>query len=335
MKETLRIIMKGPLIHPSWLSSVTKVFAEHKFYITGPTLHSFTQLHGIEPNVTVIESWEDLTRDPEWVKKYDLFLGYIDSDQPILVKDFNIPKVWRCYSPMGDPLKANVLGGPIVFNSYTAKTGSRDCLAQHPDLYPILDNASVSYDYKDPKIFRGWNGSERKALIVCHRFKERGESAGYNLYEEILKTPLSPGVDRIPITVLPEPGKELPLSDLVKAYQNHTVYLELTQTARTISGTIMEAMMTGMPVVSMPKADFPNLVRPYIEGFLAGNAKDFTFYISLMCNNIRHAEMLGKNARLRAIELCGESQARLAYEEAFYKAFNPRAYFPKHWVVKS
>jgi glycosyltransferase involved in cell wall biosynthesis len=332
MKESLRIIMKGPHLHPSWLSSVTKVFPEHKFFITGPILTPFTQLHGIENNVTIIEKWEDLVKDPNWIKNYDLFLGYVDSDDPFTLEAYKIPKIWRAYSPIAAIDKFKALQGPIVFNSYTAQNLTREFLRLYFKTCPfeILD-ARVCYDYKDPKIFRGWHGTEKAALIVCSNFKERGTEVGYSIYEKILRTNL-PNVSKIPITVLPIPGQNLALSDLVKEYQKHQVFLELTQGARVISGTIMEAMMTGMPIVTTPRGDFPILVRPRIEGFLSDDAERIAFYISLLCNSPHQfSEALGTNARFRAIELCGESPNRLAYEEAFLKALDPDWFLARKW----
>jgi len=336
MKESLKIIMRGPHLHPSWLSSVTKVFPEHKFFITGPTLTPFTELHGIESNITVIEKWDDMVKDPNWVKNYDLFLGYVDAGDPLILEPYKIPKVWRAYTPIVElPKFQAIKGNPIVFNSYTAKNLSREVQRRDFGLYPpeIVD-ASVCYDYKDPKIFKGWHGSERAALIVCNDFKARGETVGYKIYEKILQVNL-PGVSKIPITIIPTPGKALTLPDLVKEYQKHSVFLELTQGARTISGTIMEAMMTGMPIVTVPQGDFPVLVRPFIEGFLTEDPEKIAFYISILCNSgHEYPSALGTNARFRAIELCGETPNRLAYEEAFYKAFDPHFFLPRFWEHK-
>jgi hypothetical protein len=335
MKESLKIIMKGPQIHPSWLSSVTKVFPEHKFFITGPTLTPFTQLHGIETNITVIESWEDLTKDPDWTKNYDLYLGYIDSNDPFALEPYKIPKVWRAYSPIADIKKFSALQGPIIFNAYTSQNLTREFLRLYFKACPfeILD-AKVCYDYKDPKIFKGWHGTERSALIICNGFKERGTEVGYHIYEKILQVN-QPEISKIPIKVLPVPEQKLSLDDLVKEYQKHQVFLELTQGARVISGTIMEAMMTGMPIITTPRGDFPILVRPRIEGFLSDDADRIAFYISLLCNSQHQfSEALGINARLRAIELCGETPNRLAYEETFLKALDPDWFPGRKWEHK-
>lgn len=335
MKESLKIIMKGPHLHPSWLSSVTKVFSEHKFFITGPTLTSFTKLHGIESNVTIIQRWEDLVKDPNWVKDYDLFLGYSDGGDPLTLEPYKIPKVWRSYSHITTLNKFKALQGPIIFNSYIGKNLTREVLKRDFNLNPSeVSEAKVCYDYKDPKIFKGWHGSELKALIVCRDFQKRGETVGYKLYQQILQVKAH-GVTNFPITILPVPGQDMTLDALIKEYQKHKVFLELTQGGRTISGTIMEAMMTGMPIITVAQGDFPVLVRPFIEGFLTDNPEKIAFYISILCNSgPSYAAALGMNARLRAIELCGETPNRLAYEETFYKAFDPRFYLPRWWEHK-
>jgi len=82
--------MLGPTIHPSFLSSLTQVFPEHTFYITGrrikasnkPILDKFVYLYPITPNVRVEIPWEELIQKKTWVDDYDLFIGMTEGGQP-------------------------------------------------------------------------------------------------------------------------------------------------------------------------------------------------------------------------------------------------------------
>lgn len=314
--------MQGPQVHPSYLNSLTQIFREHTFYITGfrsrlepdkIKLTKFTYLYPMQSNVKIELPWNELIQNKTWEEKYDLFIGETEGKLPqILAPYTDIPKVWRTFSIL-DPHKVKYLGGPVVFNSYTARNFSIRLCRKHEALTRTLGDY-VAYDYKNPILYKGWTGNIPAPLIVTHNFSQRA-AVGYELYKQ-----LDPNLN---IKII---EGNISFDDLRRAYREHRCFLELTQGGRLITGTLMEAMMTGMPIISTPESDFPIFVRPWIEGFLTDNPKRIEHFCTFLKNDFITASDMGHNSRLRALELCSLSKVKKVWEEAIHEVTKPG-----HW----
>lgn len=316
----MKILMKGPQIHPSYLNSLTQVFPEHTFHLTGYKdrttqelkLTDFTYLYPMQANVKIEIPWDELIQIKNWQDNYDLFIGDTEGTQPQELEKYTIiPKIWRTFSIL-DFSKVPILGGPIIFNSYTSRNFAvREC-RKHEVLTRDMGKY-VAYDYKNPAIYKGWTGDNPNPLIVTHNFFTRG-AVGNELYQK-----LDPKI-KLNVRVI---DGNLPFQDLLKAYREHRVFLELTQGGRLITGTIMEAMMIGMPVIATPEADFPMFVRPWIEGFLSDDPARISHFADFLSYDYITAQDMGHNARMRALELCSYSSIRAVWEDAIHEVTKP------------
>lgn len=284
-----------------------------------PVLEKFVYLYPMTPNVRIETPWKELITNKTWIDDYDLFIGMTEGGQPKQLAPYRIPKVWRTFSHLA-PKKVSILDGPVVFNSYTARIFSLKTCRLYDVKLPCKGKY-VCYDYKPPEIFTGWTGKVPSALIVSHNFSRRA-CIGYELYKKLDKD--------LPIKVI---EGNLSFKDLLKEYQQNRVFLELTQGGRLITATIMESMMTGMPVIATPEADFPNFVRPWTEGFLSDNPKTISNYIRLLCYNFYEAPELGHNARQRALELCSYTKIRGVWEDAIFERTKAATWakIPRNW----
>jgi hypothetical protein len=116
--------------------------------------------------------------------------------------------------------------------------------------------------YKDPDEWKGWNGSEATVIQVTQHLRQRDPYTNWGFWEEATRgldrTPLGPGSE-----VIGGPGS-LTYDEMKAWLRNARVYLYTgTQPASYTLGLI-EAMMTGIPVVSIG----PSHMRVFPYGHL-------------------------------------------------------------------
>jgi glycosyltransferase involved in cell wall biosynthesis len=164
--------------------------------------------------------------------------------------------------------------------------------------------------YKDPAEWKGWAGSEATVIQVTQHLRQRDPYTNWGFWEQATqgldRTPLGPGSE-----VIGGPGS-LTYDEMKAWLRNARVYLYTgTQPASYTLGLI-EAMKTGIPVVSI----WPSHMRvfPYGSELFEGHeiaqgghdnpvsARD-SVYACL--DSIGVAQQLGQMQRQRAIELFG------------------------------
>jgi glycosyltransferase involved in cell wall biosynthesis len=174
--------------------------------------------------------------------------------------------------------------------------------------------------YKDPAEWKGWNGSEATVIQVTQHLKERDPYTNYGFWDAATRgldrTPLGPGSQWI--------GGTGPLTyDEMRAWlRNARVYLYTgTQPASYTLGLI-EAMMTGIPVVSIG----PTWMRvfPYGPDMFEGHEltrlaydspSDARAKLEMLLSDQKHAAEIGCDQRNRAVELFGIDTIREQWRE--------------------
>jgi glycosyltransferase involved in cell wall biosynthesis len=164
--------------------------------------------------------------------------------------------------------------------------------------------------YKDPDEWKGWNGSEATVIQVTQHLRQRDPYTNWGFWEEATKgldrTPLGPGSEAIG-----GPGS-LTYDEMKAWLRNARVYLYTgTQPASYTLGLI-EAMMTGIPVVSIGPSHMQ--VFPYGSELFEGHelASGWTDYpetaaiqLRLLLDDHEEAARVAEHQRSRAIELFG------------------------------
>src|SRR3990167_1223468 len=162
--------------------------------------------------------------------------------------------------------------------------------------------------------YHGYHGSEPKVLRVGNFMKRRDIMLGYSIQEKILKSDYHPfpllhkeGIKGrssvIPSTLLgindPSDGGRFSESwdDLKECYRSHRVYLNTTvdgfEDGYNLSS--LEAMATGMPVVSIANKTSP-VIDDY-NGYISSDTKYLSEKIRYLLTSSDEAVRLGVNAR--------------------------------------
>jgi len=152
----------------------------------------------------------------------------------------------------------------------------------------------------DPDEYRGYHGSHAMVLRVGHRLRELAATSGYYLQEKILGSLPSTIIGNNPL--LPNACILPSYEAFRKAYREHRLYLSTLDPNFTegISLSFLEAMATGMPIVSTL-----NRYSPIVDGVNGFISDDLTYLrgcVSTLLADIHLARRMGQRARETACE---------------------------------
>jgi glycosyltransferase involved in cell wall biosynthesis len=213
------------------------------------------------PNVSPITKREALNRLKE--NHYDLILGHNVGDL-IFTKEFSLPKILVFHTRL--ITKADVNGKPHLRQNYRQKV--RELIS---GVYCIFIAQSKRYDWGLPgevimpgidiAQYGGYTGYRPRAIRVGNFIKLRDITSGYSIQVAILRELPNLTVGDNPDIPGSRPSKNW--EDLKSIYRDNRLFLN-TNIPKWEDGynlAMLEAMATGMPVVSLA-----NPVSPLTDG---------------------------------------------------------------------
>jgi len=266
--------------------------------LKGGVKHWLYQVRPLPSNATLVDeqtAMEKLNRGG-----YDLVVCHNVKDL-MQVQASSVPKIMVFHNKLSTEI---ALGGNQV-NRDKYLNDLRNLLDNIPHLHLVFVSESKRADWGLPgqvitpgiglDEYRGYEGTEPKVLRVGNFIKERDIMMGFSAQEQILFG--------IPSTLLglnpTVPGAKISNSweDLKQHYRSHRVYLNTT-----VEGwedgynlAMLEAMATGMPVVSTANSTSP-VVDGY-NGYISDDLKYLREKILYLLEDREEAVRLGKNAR--------------------------------------
>jgi glycosyltransferase involved in cell wall biosynthesis len=192
--------------------------------------------------------------------------------------------------------------------------------------------------YVDPEIFYGWKGARNKVLTFHNRFDQRlkmslnGCSRAYIKLRENMPSHLFElygfGNAKNELSLGP-----LPYSQQVLKYRSSKIYLSLNSESAVYTNSFMEALMSGMPVVTFgPKLsnvlsnpelsnsyEVPYLVKNGEEAIISDDLDEIKDSIEQILRYKQLGEWLGKAARKRALQLFGKRGIMKQWHNFFKK----------------
>lgn len=143
--------------------------------------------------------------------------------------------------------------------------------------------------------YGGWRGEREKVLRIGNLIKERDIMLGYSIQERVL--------DGVPSTLLglnpALPNSYIPKDweDLKTHMRNHRVYLHTTiyPYEDGYNLALLEAMATGMPIVSLSNPTSP--ITDRVNGFVSSDEGYLRERVKELLNDKTLASSLGKRAR--------------------------------------
>lgn len=159
----------------------------------------------------------------------------------------------------------------------------------------------------DPDAYGGWTGEDGTILSIIHSYEERGWH--YHAYREATE-----GLPTLHIDHLDPKQEVYEYADIQRALQRARLYLHDGEQEYTI--TLIEAMMTGMPLVTFR---LPNVERYVVHGdngFVCDTAEQVREACQLLLSDDDLAAKMGAASRDKALREFHEERWRAQWVEA-------------------
>lgn len=181
--------------------------------------------------------------------------------------------------------------------------------------------------YKDPEEFKDWNGEIAKVMTMGQSMKQRGEFCNYDIFDKAtVHLPRSIfGAENQDVL---DWGGQLEYEEMKKAMRDYRVFFYTGTQPASYTLTLIEAMMTGMPVVAIGKElgnslfnkeqdtyEVGEIIINGVNGFISNDINELTEYTKRLIEDYELAKTIGKAGRERAIELFGKEIIKQEWKE--------------------
>ena len=193
-----------------------------------------------------------------------------------------------------------------------------------------LGEDAVIRFYKDPEEYKNWNGAIPRVINLTQNLKNRGESCGYEIFEQATKPfwrkvygPHNENLGKIF-------GGLLSYGNLKRVLRDNRCYFYTGTMPACYTLNFIEAWMTGIPIIAIGPAlgnppflpgqftyEVHNLIRNGEDGFVSDSIEQLQGFIKLLMDRKDVADHISENGRKRAIELFGKETIKKQWEEFF------------------
>jgi len=151
----------------------------------------------------------------------------------------------------------------------------------------------------DPTAYGGWTGEEARVVSIIHSYRERGWH--YRTYLEAMDD-----VSHLHVDHLDAEQTKYPYDALQTLLARSRVYLHDGEQEYTI--TLIEALMTGMPIVSFRLPGIERYVVHGENGFVGETASEIRGYCRMLLDDRTLAEAMGARSRAMAVRDYNEAR---------------------------
>lgn len=182
------------------------------------------------------------------------------------------------------------------------------------------ENAMIRF-YKDPEEFKGWTGEENTVINFTQSLKKRGDHCGYLTFmkgtEGLNRKVYGPGNEDLGAIN----GGVLTYEEQKKAYQRAGCYFYYGTAPASYTLTLIEAMMTGIPVVAAGPSfsmqiyqqatnEISDIIQNGRNGYVGNSVSEIHDYIEDLLEDKEKAKEMGENGRRTAIQLFAKNKIR-------------------------
>lgn len=217
-----------------------------------------------------------------------------------------------------------------------ARSQGLEVVRYSPTEMTIKDNigqdAMIRF-YKDPEEYKDWNGNDRRIVNFTQSMRQRGDFTGWRIWNAatrmLPRNIYGPGNEDLGGRLW---GGMISNEEQLKIYQNARVYFYHGTYPASYTLTFIEALMTGIPIVSVGRNEgnsfamfpdqetfeIPQIIDNELNGYYADDPLVLRGYLEQMLNDHNKAKAIGAFGRKRAIELFGKAKIKSEWE-AFLK----------------
>lgn len=185
--------------------------------------------------------------------------------------------------------------------------------------------------YKDPKEFEGYNGLNSEAIIFHQDLKNRNDFVGYKHVVNILQGfpahvygPNNQNLGELN-------GGYLTYEEMRQKMRDARVYLYTGTQPASYTLNLIEAMMTGIPVVAIGPGlwnslnlagdvyEIPDIIQNAVNGFVSDDIARLRSYIEYLLRDTETAKRVGQMGRQTAIARFGMDMVKSKWDDFFKK----------------
>ena len=199
------------------------------------------------------------------------------------------------------------------------------------NLEPNAGCDAVIRFYKDDKEFGHWVGAGNEVITFAQDMKHRAEFCNYDAFVQIAEGfnakiygPKNEGSGDLN-------GGFMTYDDMKQKLRDARVYIYTGTQPASYTLNLIEAMMTGVPIVALgPKYanslsyknqidadlyEIPDIIKNGVNGFWSDDIGKLREYVQFLLNDIKAARRIGEMGRNTAIELFGKEVVKSKWKE--------------------
>lgn len=196
----------------------------------------------------------------------------------------------------------------------------------------ILDNIgcdAVIPFYKDPAEFGGYNGLTDEVITFAQNMRDRGQYCNFDVFAQIAEGfnahvygPKNENAGALA-------GGFMSYDEMRQKMRDARVYIYTGTQPASYTLNLLEAMMTGIPVVAIgPKYgnsmqiagdtyEIPDIIQNSVNGFISDDIEVLRGYVKYLLEHKDVAERVGRMGRQTAIERFGKDVVKTKWENYF------------------
>ena len=323
--------------HTPYLALLARL--DHSFDVAPPNKEglirpeSWSQtMRPLTPNVTPITTERALDRlkDKDY---YDLILAHNVGDL-VVTREFSLPKILVFHTRL--TTEAETSRKPEMLSSY--RKAVRDLVS---GVFCIFVAQTKRFDWGlpgevimpgiDSSLYGGYTGKTPRALRVGNLMKLMDHTSGYSIQEAVLRDLPSVVIGDNPDIPGARPSKDW--GDLKQAYRENRLFLS-TNIPRWEDGynlAMLEAMATGMPVVSLSNPASP--LTDGRDGFMARDVPILRRRVMQLFDDRDLAKSMGAEGRRTVERVFPYPRFLERWEKAIQRAYSWYPHEPKSIFV--
>lgn len=172
--------------------------------------------------------------------------------------------------------------------------------------------------YKDPDEWKGWIGDDKTVINFTQALKERGDHCGYKVFMQgtdgLNRKVYGPGNDDLGELN----GGVLTYEEQKKRLRTARAYFYYGTAPASYTLSLIEAMMTGIPVVAAGKSfsdhlykqdtnEIEDIIQSGMNGFIANSPEEVKDRVQELFDDDDHVQRISEGARRTAMQLWGKS----------------------------
>lgn len=181
--------------------------------------------------------------------------------------------------------------------------------------------------YKDPDEFKEWNGRSGEIITFAQNMRDRGEYCNFDAFTKVVEGfpahlygPKNENAGELN-------GGMMSYDEMRQKMRDASVYIYTGTQPASYTLNLIEAMMTGVPIVALgPRFgnslniagdlyEIPDIIQNTVNGFWSDDIDELRKYIKFLLANRDAARRIGSMGRQNAIERFGKDNVKAKWKE--------------------